>query len=174
MAASRVFGVPGYIPPMPEAVTLQAPELPLYVAHQPPATLGQVPERDLTPQVLTRRPPAAERTAVSHPSWIPVHGQVMVLTGFLGGEEAGKNSGVAFGGHAAVVVASDVAGHAVQQQALSPVSKTHRSLLPRPAGRQLSPVRGLALAKPSPRDMRKDQPLRPATRTKLLTRCRRA
>jgi hypothetical protein len=49
MAASRVVGVPDYIPPIPEAVTLQAPQLPVNVEHKPPATLGQVMERDLTP-----------------------------------------------------------------------------------------------------------------------------
>jgi hypothetical protein len=68
---------------MPEAVTLQVPELPVNVEHQPPATLGQVPERDLTPQMLARRPPAAERTAVSHPSGIPVLVRWWYSPGFL-------------------------------------------------------------------------------------------
>jgi hypothetical protein len=48
-----------------------------------------------------------------------------LLPGLIYREEAGENSGVAFGGHAAVVVASDVAGHSVRQQALSPVFESH-------------------------------------------------
>jgi hypothetical protein len=46
-------------------------------------------------------------------------------------EEAGENSGVAFGGHAAVVVESDVAGHPVRQQALSPVFESHDIIIPK-------------------------------------------
>jgi hypothetical protein len=48
-----------------------------------------------------------------------------LLPGLIYREEAGENSGVSFGGHAAVVVASDVAGHSVRQQALSPVFESH-------------------------------------------------
>jgi hypothetical protein len=49
---------------------------------------------------------------------------------FLRERKPAKNCGVAFGGHAAGVVASDVAGHAVRQKAFSPVSETHSPIIP--------------------------------------------
>jgi hypothetical protein len=115
--------------PMLDAVTLQAPELSVSVEHQAPASLRQVLEMDLTPQTLDRRATASQRAAVPDPHGNLVHGQVRILPGLLHREQAGKDSGVAFGGHAAVVVASDVAGHAVRQQSFSPVYRTHHLII---------------------------------------------
>src|SRR5215212_1367669 len=58
MPTSRFIVVSGYIPPTPEAVTLQSPELPIHVEHQPPATFGQVLDGDLAPQTLAGLPAA--------------------------------------------------------------------------------------------------------------------
>jgi hypothetical protein len=110
----RVVGTLRYVPPMLDAVTLQAPELSVSVEHQAPASLRQVLETDLTPQTLDGLATASQRTTVPDPHVSLVHGQVSILPGHLHREEAGENSGVAFGGHAAIVVASDVAGHAVR------------------------------------------------------------
>src|SRR5215217_9234605 len=131
MTASCVVGTSRYVPPMLNAVTLQAPELSASAEHQAPASLRQVLETDLTPQTLDGRAAASQRTAVLEPHGSLVHGQVRILAGLLHREEAGKNSGVAFGGHAAVVVASDVAGHAVRQQSFSPVYPIHRLIIPK-------------------------------------------
>src|SRR5215217_7735882 len=131
MTASCVVGTSRYVPPMLNAVTLQAPELSASAEHQAPASLRQVLETDLTPQTLDGRAAASQRTAVLEPHGSLVHGQVRILAGLLHREEAGKNCGVVFGGHAAVVVASDVAGHAVRQQTLSSLSKTHNSIIPK-------------------------------------------
>jgi hypothetical protein len=116
---------------MLDAVTLQAPELSVSVEHQAPASLRQVLETDLTPQTLDGWTTASRRAAVPDPHGSRVHGQVRILPGLLFREEAGENSSVAFGGHAAVVVASDVAGHSVRQQALSPVFESHAIIIPK-------------------------------------------
>jgi hypothetical protein len=113
-----------------EAVTLESPELPVSTKHELPATLGEVPKRDLIPQTLARQPPTPQRCTVPNACGILVHDQVGVLAGLLQREEAGEYRGVAFGGHAAVVVASDVAGHAVRQQVLFPASEIHAAIIP--------------------------------------------
>ena len=50
-----------------------------------------------------------------------VHAQVRILARLLYGEEASEYSGVAFGGHAAVVVESGVERDAVRQQSVASV-----------------------------------------------------
>ena len=53
------------------------------------------------------------------------HGQVEVFAGLLTGEGTREDCGIAFGGHAAVVVASNVAGEAVRQQAFFSILQSH-------------------------------------------------
>lgn len=53
------------------------------------------------------------------------HPQARVLAGFLEVEEAGEDGRVAFGGPAAGVVQSGVAGDAVRQEAVVAVSQAH-------------------------------------------------
>ena len=124
------MGPSAYIPPTPDSVTLQPIEFPASVEDHAPAADGQVPERDLSPHPLAGRPSATQRAAVPDPARTPSYGQILVFAGLLEVEKARKNCGVAFGDHAAGVVASDVAGHAVRQQAFSPVSEAHSPLSP--------------------------------------------
>jgi hypothetical protein len=123
-------GTPGYIPPITEPVTLEPPELPVHLERQTPASLRQVLERDLTPETLAGRTAPPQRSAVPYSHRIVIHGEVEVLAWFPAGEKALENDGVAFGGHAAGVVASEVAGHAVRQQTLPPVCEAHGIIIP--------------------------------------------
>lgn len=95
----------------------QVPGLPVGIEHQATASLRQVGERDLMPKPLAGRPSTMRRVATF------VHRQVEVFAGPLPGEEAGEDGRVTFGGHAAVIVASDVARNAARQQPLAPVSQ---------------------------------------------------
>lgn len=70
-----------------------------------------------------------QRAATTGSFRILAHSQVEVFAGFLPGEGASENCGVAFGGHAAVVVTSDVAGQAVWQQPLFPVLQAHARIV---------------------------------------------
>jgi hypothetical protein len=44
-------------------------------------------------------------------------------------EEPRKHRGVAFGGHAAVIVQSDVAGNPIRQEAFASISKAHARIV---------------------------------------------
>ena len=57
------------------------------------------------------------------------HAQVGVLARLLEREEPREHRGVAFGGHAAVVVESDVAGYAARQQFVLPGRGSHPAIV---------------------------------------------
>ena len=115
---------------MTEPVKLEPPEPPVHLERKTPASLRQVLERDLTPETLGGRTAPPQRSAAPYLHRIVIHDEVEVLARFPGGEKARENDGVAFGGHAAGVVASEVAGHAVRQQAISPVFEAHGIIIP--------------------------------------------
>ncbi len=70
-----------------------------------------------------------QRAATTGLVLISTHGQVEVFAGFLPGEGAREDCGVAFGGHAAVVIASDVAGQAVRQQPFFSILQAHTRIV---------------------------------------------
>ena len=70
-----------------------------------------------------------QRVATTGTIRILAHGQVEVFAGFPPGEGTSENCGVAFGGHAAVIVTSDVAGQAVRQQPLFSVLQAHARIV---------------------------------------------
>ena len=72
-------------------------------------------QRDLPPQLAVRRTALIERV-VPRTERVVAHAQVGILARLLEGEKPRKHGSVAFGGHAAVVVESDVAGYAVRQE----------------------------------------------------------
>lgn len=103
---------------------LETPHLAVGVQDQPLALLGKVFVGDL-PSQLAIRWPALTNGVVPRSERVIVHAQVGVLSRFLEREEPCENSGVALGGHAAVVVESDVAGYAIGQEPVPSGSEVH-------------------------------------------------
>ena len=101
------------MPPAPDFETLQVPHLLVHVQHQVLATLRKIPERDLASQFPVRRTATAHRVAAGT-EWIIVHAHVRILSRPFQREKSCENRRVAFGGHAAIVVGSDVARNAVR------------------------------------------------------------
>ncbi len=66
-----------------------------------------------------------QRAATTGTIRVFAHSQVEVFAGLLTGEGTREDCGIAFGGHAAVVVASNVAGEAVRQQAFFSILQSH-------------------------------------------------
>src|ERR687894_888811 len=108
---------------------LQVPKLPVGVEDQPLATLREVFERALETKILVGRPSPAQRMAAFCSERVLAHGQVEVLPGLFPAEGTREHRGVAFGGHAAVIVVSDVAGYFLGQQPLAPVPKAHARIV---------------------------------------------
>ena len=98
-----------YLPPATCFVTLEVPHPPVGIEHQDLAILREISERDLPPQLAVRRTALIERK-VSRNERVIAHAQIGVLARLLEREEPREHGSVAFGGHAAVVVESDVAG----------------------------------------------------------------
>jgi hypothetical protein len=117
IATSRSFLLL-YMPPAPDFVTLQVPHRPVHVQHQVLATLRKIPERDLASQFPVRRTASAHRVAAGT-QWIIVHAHVQILSRLLQREKPRGHRRVALGGHAAVVVESDVARDSIRQELLS-------------------------------------------------------
>src|SRR5829696_2696169 len=121
--------------PQARPFALQVPKLPVGVEDQPLAILGEVFERALVTKILVGRPSPAQRMAAFCSERVLAHGQVEVLPGLFLREGTREHRGVAFGGHAAVIVVSDVAGYFLGQQPLAPVPKAHARIV-RPDTRQ--------------------------------------
>ncbi len=102
------------MPPAPGFVTLQVPQLPVRVQYLSPAPFREILERDLTPQLSVRRTTTAHRVATGTER-IFTHAHVEILARFLQREKSCEYCSVAFAGHAAVVVESDVVRYAVRQ-----------------------------------------------------------
>jgi hypothetical protein len=84
------------------------------IQNQPFAALGEVTEGDLTPPPLVGRSAAAQNVALVGSERFFAHAEVRVLSGLLQVEEPREHRGVALGGHAAIVVESNIAGDAVR------------------------------------------------------------
>ena len=87
----------------------------VYVQHQVLATLRKILERDLASQFPVRQTATAHRVAAGT-EWIIVHAHVQILARLLQREKPREHRRVAFGGHAAVVVESDVARDSIRQE----------------------------------------------------------
>src|SRR5829696_9143363 len=98
-----------YLPPATGFVTLEVPHPPVGIEEERSAILREIFERDLPSQLAVRRTALVDRV-VPRTKGVIAHAQVGVLVGLLEEEEPREHSSVAFGGHAAVVVESDVAG----------------------------------------------------------------
>ena len=72
-----------YMPPMIQIITLQTPQLPVSIEHQPLAPFREVLECDLTSQMPAGRPPAVQGVAVFASGPILARGEVEILTGLL-------------------------------------------------------------------------------------------
>src|SRR5215203_2226274 len=117
-----------YLPPATSFVTLQVPHLPVGIEHQVLAILREISERDVPPQLAVRRTALIERKVSRNERGI-AHAQVGILARLLEGEEPREHGSVAFGGHAAVVVKSDVAGYAVRQEPILSGRKGHPAIV---------------------------------------------
>src|SRR5215212_9539925 len=103
-----------YLPSIKGFVTLRAPHLQVRVQHQALAILLRgIDERDLLSQLPVRQTAATDRV-VAGTEWVPVHAQAGVPATPLEREKHRKHRRIAFGGHAAEVVESDVARYAVR------------------------------------------------------------
>jgi hypothetical protein len=96
----------------------------VHVQHQVLATLRKIPERDLASQFPVRRTASAHRVAAGT-EWIIVHAHVQILSRLLQREKPREHRCVALGGHAAVVVESDVARDSIRQELLSFIPEGH-------------------------------------------------
>jgi hypothetical protein len=101
------------MPLVPEFITLQVPHLAVSIKHQALAALREVSELDPATQLPVRRPATADGVAAGTER-VVIHAYVEVLARLLYGEKAGEYRRLAFGGHAAVVVESDVARNAAR------------------------------------------------------------
>src|SRR5829696_2883926 len=106
---------------------LQVPHLLVYVQHQVLAPLRKIAERDLASQYPVRRAATVQGVAVAA-EWVLTHAHVEVLARLLQREKSREHCCVAFGGHAAVVVESDVARNAVRQEPVQSIPQCHPSL----------------------------------------------
>ena len=98
-----------YLPPATGFVTLEVPHSPVGIEDERSAILGEIFERDLPPQLAVRWTALVDRK-VPRTKGVIADAQVGVLAGLLEEEEPREHSSVAFGGHAAVFVESNVAG----------------------------------------------------------------
>jgi hypothetical protein len=105
------------------AQLLQTPKLLVGVEDDSLELLGEILERDLTPHPLVGLLSAPQFAAPVR-SRIPAHGHIGILAWLLEIGEARKHGCVAFGDHAAGIVASHVARDAVRQQTFTPVPRT--------------------------------------------------
>src|SRR5215204_3112107 len=102
-----------YMPQAPCSVTLQVPHLQVRVQHQALTAFREIGERDLTPQLPVRRAAHVYRVPL-RAERVRTHAQVGVLARLLEREQSCEHGSVTFGGHAAGIVESDVAGYAVR------------------------------------------------------------
>ncbi|CAA9464860.1 MAG: hypothetical protein AVDCRST_MAG58-3317 [uncultured Rubrobacteraceae bacterium] len=114
------------MPPAPDFVTLKIPHFLVCVQYQLFATFGEILERDLTSQLTVRRTATAHRVAPGT-EWILTHAHVEILAWLLQREKPREHGRVAFGGHAAVVIESDVARNAVRQEPVQSIPQGHLS-----------------------------------------------
>jgi hypothetical protein len=105
------------------AQLLQTPKLLVGVEDDSLELLGEILERDLTPHPFVRLLSTPQFAAPVR-SRTPAHGHIGILAWLLEIGEARKHGCVAFGGHAAGIVASHVARDAVWQQTFTPVPRT--------------------------------------------------
>ena len=110
------------------AQLLQTPKLLVGVEDDSLELLGEILERDLTPHQLVRLLSAPQFAAPVR-SRTPAHGHIGILARLLEIGEARKHGCVAFGGHAAGIVASHVARDAVRQQTFTPVPRTQERIM---------------------------------------------
>ncbi len=85
-----------------------------------------------------------QRAATTGTFRILAHGQVEILARTLLGKATREYGGVALGGHAAVVVASDVAGDTVRQEPLFSASQAHTRIIHEERGLRRGPLSPMA------------------------------
>jgi hypothetical protein len=100
-------------PPAPILATLQVPHLQVHIQHQVLAPFREILERDLAAQLSVGRTATADRVAAGTER-VVIHARVRILARLLQREKPSEDRRIALGGHAAVVVESDVARNAVR------------------------------------------------------------
>lgn len=90
-----------------DSLTLQVPHLPVRFQYEALAALRKIPELDPAPQLPVRRTATVDRIAPGTER-VLAHAHVEVLARLLEREKTSEDRRITFGGHAAVIVESDV------------------------------------------------------------------
>jgi hypothetical protein len=95
------------MPLIPIFVTLQIPHLLVHVQHKVLASLRKIPERGRAAQLRVGRTATAQRVTTGTERII-IHAYVQLLARLLQREKPREDRRVTFGGHATVVIESEV------------------------------------------------------------------